>query len=788
MSVSRERSHSIQQQRIDDSRRRSTAASAARAVDRSTRDADRRAGSGRRGGGAIAIRSRRAPASASQFHLHVKRSNRAGSRRSPASAVSKILYDLGLDKPGADARIAGLFVHLPNDCPQLADDPLLMAQACETRAAKEKYANSCTGQMLHFDIALPNFLDAHRQAALAKQINESLSEALHVPSYAAVHDDRGNAHLHASLPLYAVQDDGAGGYVLSDRIMHAQRPALREAAGLSKSKAGELAAIRATVANLIANSVAEQLANEPPHIATHIVERWRCGHFKLEEQVIRAAQRGDIEFVEENAERDPTKKEGPGARRDWPKQSRDERRHDAKSHNENVHDGVESITKASVQRALRLADAVQINDPEQLRQFLRDQGITMRYVGTPGQKARGVTYQLNGGPSLSGRSLNASLGDLKRRYEWSETPAYRRNLSLSSEQQRQYQDALSRSQIRPTNLADAAPAAVQRRAEKLREQAAKAAPLAGSAPAKGVGQRSKRRSNDSSFNKRTTTPAPGGRPPASGRAAPEKPLHEVKNMTIDSKALLASLSALPVDETTVAAAGAVGSAAICAVRETMPNSIKPHTLSEQQKRLLLDAFDQREAAKTGSFDGPLSRTQEQLERLNQRISQHQQSEPEGGIYLKKRLFRTPILSETDEHRKWRESLEKGREHAQKLESQISKMQKSAFNDPDLLRALPQLAQASEERQSQQRAAALESATEQYQKAVEQLDSTPPGTARERLFRTIKIATDEYPELAEQERERRANRASEEAARRSPQRHDDDNDDYENRRRNRSRER
>lgn len=775
----------MQQQRIDDSRRRSTAAAAARAVDRSTRDADHRAGSGRRGGGAIAIRSRRAPASASQFHLHVKRSNRAGSRRAPSSAVSKILYDLGLDKPGADARVAGLFVCLPDDCPQLADDALLMAQACEARAAKEKFANSRTGQMLHFDIALPNFLDAHRQAALAKQINESLSEALNVPAYAAIHDDRGNVHLHASLPLYAVQDDDAGGYVLSERIMHAQRPEIREAAGLSRSPASELAAIRTTVANLIADSVAEQLANEPPHISKHLVERWRCGHFKLEEQVIRAAQRGDIEFVEQNAQRDPTKKEGPGARRDWSEQSRDERRHSAKAHNENAHEGVENITKASVQRALRLADAAQINDPELLRQFLRDQGITMRYTGTPGQKAHGVTYQLNNGPRLAGRSLGASLGDLKRRYHLTETPAYRRNLRLNSEQQRQYQDALSRSKITPTDLADAAPAALQRRADKLREQAAQAAPLAGSAPAEGVGQRSKRRSNDPTFNKRSTPTAPEGRS-TRARAAPGKPLHEVKNMAIDSKALLASLSALPVDETTVAAAGAVGSAAVGAVRETMPDSIKPHTLSEQQKRLLLDAFDQREAAKNGSFEGPLARTQEQLERLNQRISQHQQSEPENGIYLKKRLFRTPILSETDEHKAWRESLEKGREHAQKLESQISKMQKSAFNDPDLLKALPGLTQAHDERQSQQRAAALESATEKYQKAVEQLNDAQPGAQRDRLLRTIKIATDEHPELAEQERERRANRAAEEAARRSPQRHDDD--DYQDRRRSRSRER
>lgn len=776
----------MQQQRIDDSRRRSTAAAAARAVDRSTRDGDRRASAGRRGGGGIAIRSRRAPASASQFHLHVKRSNRAGSRRAPSSAVSKILYDLGLDKPGADARVAGLFVHLPNDCPQLATDALLMAQACEARAAREKYANSRTGQMLHFDIALPNFLDAHRQAELAKQINESLSEAPNVPAYAAIHDDRGNVHLHASLPLYAVISDGEDGYALGDRIMHAQRPEIREAAGLPRSPAGELATIRATAANLIADSVAEQLANEPPHISTHIVERWRCGHFKLEEQVIRAAQRGDIEFVEQNAQRDPTKKEGPGARRDWSEQSRDERRQSAKSHNENVRDGVENTTKASVQRALRLADEAQIDDPELLRQFLREQGITMRYVGTPGQKARGVTYQLSDGPRLAGRSLSASLGDLKRRYKWTDAPAYRRNLRLTNEQQRQYQDTLSRSQIRPTNLADAAPAAVQRRANKLREQAAQAATLAGSAPGTGVGQRSKRRSNDPTFNKRSTPTAPEGRS-TRARAAPGKPLHEVKNMAIDSKALLASLSALPVDETTVAAAGAVGSAAVGAVRETLPDAIRPHTLSEHQKRLLLDAFDQREAAKTGSFEGPLSLAHERLERLNQQISQHQQSEPENGIYLKKRLFRTPILSETDEHKKWRESLEKGREHAQKLESQISKMQKSAFNDPDLLKALPGLTQAHDERQSQQRAAALESAKERYQKAVEQLDSTPAGTSRERLFRTIKIATDEYPELAEKERERRANRASEEAARRSPQHHEDDYDAAEYRR-NRSRER
>lgn len=258
-------------------------------------------------------------------------------------------------------------------------------------------------------------------------------------------------------------------------------------------------------------------------------------------------------------------------------------------------------------------------------------------------------------------------------------------------------------------------------------------------------------------------------------------------MAIDSKALLASLSALPLDETTsatAAAVGAVGSAAAGAVRETMPSAIRPHTLSEQQKRLLLQAFDEREATKTGAFDGPLALSQERLDHLRRQISQNEHQEPEGGIYLKKRLFRTPVMAETDEHKEWREAQEKRRQHAGKLEDQISKIQKSAFNDSALLQALPGLEQAHADKLEQQRLEKLKLATSEYEKAIEQLNDAPFGFQRNQLFRTIKSATDAHPELAERERLRAL--AVQKAASQHDYEHDDDA--AERRRRNRSRER
>lgn len=780
---------------------------AARAADHSTRNLSRGSG-GRRGGGHMptAGRARRAPSSASQFHLHVKKSKASGAGKAPVSCKSKVLYDLGLGEndPHQD-RVKVAFVSAPPDTPNAARDPLRMADACLKRARRSKYANSRTGQMLHFDAALPNNLTLDRLARLAGDINQKISDQFNAPAYSGVHLDYGNFHIHSSVPLYEIHGDGKNGFTLGDRIDHAKRPSEREALSLPRSPAGELRELRRHIANLIADAVAEEHPDDP-----HTAERWRHGHHTLARQVEEAARRGDVQFVLDNLNREATRKEGPppGAWRATPPGGR---RQEAIEHNKQAGKPAsvpapELITRTLASRVIHLAEKAQIDKPEEFRMLARDHGLSVAWVPSKEGGVQGVTFAVAGGPRIAGRRLGASLGVLQRQLQWDGRPSYRRFAPKNGDEHDEYIRKIEAADIKPSNSTDRAIKITLDRLGKLEAQAQRVAqerqtitqtPLAaptaasgGSVPTMGTQdvqhERPKRRSNDPSYNKRKTPMPPLGGRPASGRAAPVPTSHKVKTMTIDSKALLASLSALPVDETTAAVVSAVGSAASGAMRETMPAAIRPHTLSEQQKRLLLDAFDQREAAKSGSFDGPLSLTKERLCHLNRQISQHEHEEPEGGIYLKKRLFRTPILSETEEHKTWREAQERRRQHAGKLEDQINKMQKSALSDPDLLRALPGLEQVQADKLEQQQLEKLKLATSEYENAIEQLIDAPTGFQRNQLLRRIKIATDTHPELAEKERERMQKMAYEEAVRGSPQHRDDDNEDR--RYRSRSRER
>ncbi|WP_162988201.1 hypothetical protein [Alcaligenes aquatilis] len=717
--------------------------------------------------------------------------------------MSKVKYDLGLDDkdPHAD-RVKIALVDAPNDTPHSARNPLSVAAACEERARQSKFANSNTGQMMHFDAALPNNLSADRLAMLASDINKTISEQFKVPAFSGVHLDYGNFHIHSSIPLYTVRDDGKDGFYLGDRIDHAKRPDQREALGLPRQPAGELRELRQKIADLIGDAVAEELADHPDQEqARHISERWRHGHKTLSKQVEEAAKRGDLQFVLDNLNRDATRKE-------WPRPqsagfTKSEKREQAEAYNleagkPSATPAPELITRTLANRMIDLAQKAQITTPEGFRMLARDHGLSVHWAPSKeGKGVQGVTFSAAGGPRVAGRRIGASLGTLQRELVWAERPEYRRFAPRKGPDWDDYQEKVKAAGIKPVDSGDKAIAVTLDRLANLeaqavaqsneKPQAAPAASLAESGPTgpqevQSLRQRPKRQSNDPSFNKRATIPAPGGRP-ASGRAAPVSTSHKVKTMTIDAKALMASLSALPIDETTTAVVGAVGSAA--AVRETMPSAIRPHTLSEQQKRLLLQAFDEREAARSGSFDGPLSLTKERLDHLKRQISQHGREEPEGGIYLKKRLFRTPIMAETDEHKEWREAQEKRRQHAEKLEGQISKMQKSALSDPDLLRALSGLEQVQADKLEQQRLEKLKSATSEYEKAIEQLNDAPFGFQRNQLFRTIKSATDAHPELAERER-LRVLAVQRDATQQGDYEHDDDA--VERRRRNRSRER
>lgn len=389
---------------------------AGREADRNTRKLGRK----RRGGIRLGV-----PKSASKFYFNLKSSSIAGSRGAPSSAVSKVAYDLRLDEHESRGDLDQRFVFLPRHLPASAADPLAAALACQQRAAASKYANSRTRQMLHTTVALPAHLTTEQRHHLVQKLSAIHSEKLgarRLPVFAGAHLPHGeslNFHVHLSMPAYEVRPTPGGGFEMAERLPFLMRPPERRARGLPPTNHQDLRDLRAAVADAIADACHEA------GMAFHAAERWRHGHKRLHEQVEAAAVRGDLLFVADNALRDVSHHEGPAAHRHT-----SQRRELAETHNaDQAEIGPALLTRTLLSRVLDQAAKAGLAHPEHLRMLARDMGLAIEWVKASPKRTAPVTglrVRMDGGPVLTGREVSCTLFDLRRRFGWTESPAYAR--------------------------------------------------------------------------------------------------------------------------------------------------------------------------------------------------------------------------------------------------------------------------------------------------------------------------------------------------------------------------
>jgi len=697
-------------------------------------------------------RTRRAPGSASQYHFHAKKSKASGAGKSPVSCRNKVEYDLGLDPkdPNKD-RVKMVFVSSPEGTPIAARDPLQMAEACFQRARQSKYANSNTGQMLHLDTSLPNVLTDDELARLSDQINEQIGQKFGVPCYSGVHLDRGNFHIHSSIPLYEIHADENGGFRLGDRIDHAKRPSERESLGLPRSPAGELRELRKEVADLIADAVADHYKSHPdPEAARHLSERWRHGHLTLPQQVEKAAQRGDVAFVLDNLNREATRKEGPptGAWRASP--AHNHRREAAVEHNKvagkaSEIPGPELITKTLVARVVHLAEQAKLDQPEHFRMLAKQAGLNVHWSPGKDGNVQGVSYSIKGGPRVAGTRAGASLGVLQKKLGWAEKPVFKRFPPREGEEVMDFKNKIIEAKLehlenedyvaksikvtlfrlkkledealenakrdpaaeRPVNPA-AAPTAAAPAA--LSASPAKPPPAQQAPEAKPAKARPKRKSNDPSHNRKASTQAASRPHPPSAQPVAAKPT-------------------------------------------------PPKALTAAQRDLLAAEWDSREAAKAGTFDGPLAQAQEKLERLEERLYKHRKAEPWPQFEYKRRLFGGTRKVETKEHQEWSERLLDQNKNLDAIKGKIAAMIDQAAADPSLLDRLPDLESQAAKDHCTQEAQRQAYAHTRYHQAIKDLSKARPGSHEaSRAYCAINNAIKADPALTELERQRRAEQA------------------------------
>ena len=348
--------------------------------------------------------------SASQYSLNVSYSNRAKAHGSPASCVAKLKYDFQYNSSG-QSRVSFIYISASEEHAAIAQGPIAYAQACEATAGRQ----STCHQMKHVMVALPadELSDQGRKRLviaicdLVRQLFEGqpVLGAVHRPSVGEK-----NFHLHLSHGLRIIKMRSPTAYELGERIMSEQRPKIRVAARLPATNHHELRALRAQVAELIAKSLAEEFAD------THLVERWRCGHLTLVKQVRSAEARGDWQFVQDNVFRDPTKHEGCSGsvlHGSWAdNQLRSMRQYSNALPPQAV--GSKSLTIEIVELALKVAKRRRIRHFALFRMLALDHDLIVRWTrrkrrnGSRGANA-GLSFQLIGGPTYLGRSLDFQL-------------------------------------------------------------------------------------------------------------------------------------------------------------------------------------------------------------------------------------------------------------------------------------------------------------------------------------------------------------------------------------------
>ncbi|ROT44305.1 hypothetical protein [Pusillimonas sp. NJUB218] len=455
------------QQMQDENRRRKAAKAAARLMDKQTREGSSKKSKSTK---VRTPRAPRAPKSASQYHFNQKYSNRAGKNRAPKSCTDKLKYDFGLDEKG-DERVAFIYISAPDKIPAAALDLLAVAREAERTAGRQ--ANS--RQMAHLTGSLPENLSNEARAEIVRTLCDHLrAQRDDVPIFAAMHapdKDEKNWHFHISHPLRHIHPTEDGGFIMGERIMFEQRAAVRKAAGLEPTNHSELRDWREHVANVITDAVAKETGD------LQTAERWRWGHLTLERQVEKAAERGDVEFVADSVLRDATIKEGLN-NSPWRKTPpRDFTRSDAQSHNaqatskEKTVPAPKLLTQAAVNAILERAKAQGITtDPEQLRLFARDCGVTITWAKSESSsKAQGVSYALAGGPKFAGKNVGMSLKRLQDLMGWDEPPAYSRVHKKADVQK--YEEAKAAGRIKPDDALTAGATAAMARANNLVKQA-----------------------------------------------------------------------------------------------------------------------------------------------------------------------------------------------------------------------------------------------------------------------------------------------------------------------------
>lgn len=364
-------------------------------------------------------RVRRAPASASQYHFSLKYSNRAGAHKSPLSSTGKLLYDFGLDRSD-DERVVFIHISAPPNLPSQALDIRAIGAEAERSAGRQ----SNSRQMAHFDVALPRQLSVEGRnklvVDLADDVRHRMGDA--VPVFAAVHvadDANQNGHAHMSYPIRLIHAIGnCGDFVMRDRIMFEQRPLVRKAAGLKPTNHQDLRDWRYSVAQKIADAVLYETGDY------ELAERWRAGHLPLQKQVQAAAVRGDVQFVLENASRDPTLKEGYNRSR-WRNKATDLGGRQLQPHSTGFFETDQVIvppkllTQTAVAEVMRQAKGQGIAKPAHLQLFAKNCGLEIIWKKSRTSGAvRGVCFALTDGPKFSGKSIGFSFHQLKSFFGW----------------------------------------------------------------------------------------------------------------------------------------------------------------------------------------------------------------------------------------------------------------------------------------------------------------------------------------------------------------------------------
>ena len=356
-----------------------------------------------------------APPSSSKFSMHYFYSNRSGAHGSPRRCDDKLKYDFAFDGASNPKRIEYKYISANAAQMPYVQGIVEIGRKCRMTAGRQ--CNS--RQMGHMTLALPAELNEAQRRSLVAAICDFVHQDRDgVPVYGVVHrpdEENDNVHLHLSHPIRRLTISHDGRIDFGERILCEQRPHVRMRSGLHATTHAEMRRFRSAVAAIIADSL------KAANIDNNIVERWRHGHARLSTQVVRASQRGDVQFVLDHALRDPTSHRGPSG-----------------SQFRNVSDRTPNYTGAvgtqieserlrltkSLDFIISTARRLKLNDPSYLRLLALDHDTIIKWYrkrlkGGRLGRVSGVSIKLlNGTRSFAGHDVGYAFSRLRKNFEW----------------------------------------------------------------------------------------------------------------------------------------------------------------------------------------------------------------------------------------------------------------------------------------------------------------------------------------------------------------------------------